>query len=77
MTRQSLLRAWGQFQEGHPLIVAPIYTGVPFEAGTDLAEGRVAQTIRACAWPSPSTPWACPPWRCRWAPGRACLNLCR
>jgi amidase len=46
MTRQSLLRAWGQFQEGHPLIVAPIYTDIPFEAGTDLADGAVAQTIR-------------------------------
>ena len=46
MTRQSLLRAWGQFQEGHPLIVAPIYTGLPFETGTDLADGAVAETIR-------------------------------
>jgi amidase len=45
MLRQSLLRAWGQFQQGHPLIVAPIYTDVPFEAGTDLDEGRVAETI--------------------------------
>ncbi|HEU0001910.1 MAG TPA: amidase [Ktedonobacteraceae bacterium] len=46
MTRQSLLRAWGEFQEAHPLIVAPIYTGVPFAAGTDLDDGRVAETIR-------------------------------
>jgi amidase len=46
MTRQSLLRAWSQFQEGHPLIVAPIYTEIPFEAGTDLADGAVAETIR-------------------------------
>jgi amidase len=46
MTRQSLLRAWGEFQETHPLIVAPIYTDIPFEAGTDLAGGRVAETIR-------------------------------
>ena len=45
MGRQSLLRAWGQFQHQHPLIVAPIYTDVPFEAGTDLDEGRVAATI--------------------------------
>ena len=45
MTRQSLLRAWGQFQEHHPLIVAPIYTGLPFEAGTDLDDGAVAETI--------------------------------
>ena len=33
MIRQSLLRAWGEFQEEHPLIVAPIFTDVPFEAG--------------------------------------------
>jgi amidase len=46
-TRQTLLRAWGQFQQTHPLIVAPICTDVPFEAGTDLDEGRVAQTIRS------------------------------
>jgi amidase len=46
ITRQSLLRTWGEFQETHPLIVAPIYTDVPFETGTDLDEGRVAETIR-------------------------------
>jgi amidase len=45
MTRQSLLRAWGEFQETHPLIVAPISTDIPFEAGTDLEDGRVAETI--------------------------------
>jgi amidase len=47
MARQSLLRAWGEFQEQHPLIVAPICTEPPFEAGTDLEEGRVAETIRS------------------------------
>jgi amidase len=46
VTRQSLLRAWGEFQEEHPLIVAPVCTDIPFEAGTDLDEGRVAETIR-------------------------------
>jgi amidase len=46
MMRQSRLRAWGEFQQTHPLIVAPIYTDVPFEAGTDLDDGRVAETIR-------------------------------
>jgi amidase len=46
MIRQSLLRAWGVFQEQHPLIVAPIFTDIPFEAGTDLDDGRVAETIR-------------------------------
>jgi amidase len=44
-TRQSLLRAWGQFQQQHPLIVAPICTDIPLQAGTDLDEGRVADTI--------------------------------
>jgi amidase len=47
MTRQSVLRAWGEFQEIHPLIVAPICTEPPFEAGTDLEDGRVAETIRS------------------------------
>jgi amidase len=46
-TRQSLLRAWGQFQQQHPLIVAPICTDIAFQAGTDLDEGRVADTIRS------------------------------
>ena len=46
MVRHSLLRAWGEFQETHPLIVAPIYTDVPFEAGRDLDDGRVAETIQ-------------------------------
>lgn len=46
MTRQSVLQAWGEFQGAHPLIVAPICTEPPFESGTDLEEGRVAETIR-------------------------------
>jgi amidase len=45
MTRQSLLREWGEFQERYPLILGPIYCDIPFEAGTDLDEGQVAQTI--------------------------------
>lgn len=45
-SRQSLLRAWGEFQEEHPLIVGPISTAIPFEVGTDLDEGRVAETVR-------------------------------
>ncbi len=36
----------GEFQETYPLMVGPIFADVPFEAGTDLAEGRVAETIR-------------------------------
>jgi amidase len=47
MLRQSLLRAWGQFQQQHPLVVAPTCTDAPFEAGTDLDEGRVAATIHS------------------------------
>lgn len=46
MVRQSLLRAWGEFQETRPLIVAPIFTDLPFAVGTDLEDGRVAETIR-------------------------------
>jgi amidase len=46
MTRQSVLGAWGEFQQTHPLIVAPICTEPPFEAGTDLQDGRVAETIQ-------------------------------
>jgi amidase len=45
-TRHELLRVWGEFQEAHPLIVAPVSTDVPFLAGTDLDDGAVAATIR-------------------------------
>jgi amidase len=44
MIRQSLLRAWG-VPETHPLIVGPIFTDIPFEAGSDLDNGHVAETI--------------------------------
>jgi amidase len=47
VTRQALLRAWGQFQRQHPLIVAPVCTDIPFKVGTDLDNGHVAETIRA------------------------------
>ena len=46
IARLALLRAWGEFQETHPLIVAPISTDIPGLAGTDLDEGQVAATIR-------------------------------
>jgi amidase len=46
MIRQSLLRAWGEFQETHPLIVAPICTGIPFTVGMDLTAAGVAETHR-------------------------------
>jgi amidase len=47
ITRQSVLRSWSEFQEHHPLIVAPIATDIPREAGTDLDEGGVAEDLRA------------------------------
>jgi amidase len=47
VTRQALLRAWGEFQESHPLIVAPISTEMPSKAGTDLEDGQVMATITA------------------------------
>jgi amidase len=46
ITRHALGRAWGEFQELHPLIVAPIGTDIPRKAGTDLDEGQVAEDIR-------------------------------
>jgi amidase len=46
ITRQSVLRSWGEFQETYPLIVAPIATNIPSMAGTDLDEGRVAADLR-------------------------------
>jgi amidase len=46
ITRHLLLRAWGEFQETHPLIVAPVATDIPRRAGTDLDDGQVAEDIR-------------------------------
>jgi amidase len=45
MTRQSLLRAWGEFQEVHPLILAPIFTDVPFAATKGYAPAEIAQIV--------------------------------
>jgi Asp-tRNA(Asn)/Glu-tRNA(Gln) amidotransferase A subunit family amidase len=45
VTRHALLTAWGQFQQTYPMIVAPICTELPFKAGTDLSENRVAAEI--------------------------------
>jgi amidase len=45
MTRSSIARAWGEFQEHCPLIVATIYADVPFAAGGDLDNGAVARTV--------------------------------
>jgi amidase len=46
MTRAALLRAWGEFQEHHPLILAPIYTDIPFVPGPDLTVAGVAEQVR-------------------------------
>ncbi len=45
ITRQSILRSWSEFLEHHPLIVAPIATEMPSQAGSDLDEGRVAEDL--------------------------------
>jgi amidase len=44
MTRQSLLRAWGEFQQ-NPLIVGPVFTDVPFEATKGLTAAEIAEII--------------------------------
>lgn len=46
MIREAILRAWGEFQEEHPLIVAPISTDVPFEVGKDLTGAGVSDIHR-------------------------------
>jgi amidase len=46
LVRQSLLRAWGEFQETRPLIVAPVCTDLPFEVGKDRTVAEVAATVR-------------------------------
>jgi amidase len=46
VTRHSLLRAWGEFQETHPLILAPISTDMPFEVGKDRTTPEVAAIVR-------------------------------
>lgn len=46
MVRHAVARAWGEFQESRPLILAPISTALPSLAGTDLEDGQVVETIR-------------------------------
>jgi amidase len=43
--RQSLLRAWSEFQETHPLIIAPICADIPFEVGKDRTFPEVAAIV--------------------------------
>jgi amidase len=45
-TRHSLLRAWSDFQETHPLILAPIGTDIPFKVGADRTPVGVAENLR-------------------------------
>ncbi len=45
MTRQFLQRSWGEFQQTHPLIIAPAYTGLPFAVGADLTTPEVARIV--------------------------------
>jgi amidase len=47
VTRHSLLRAWSEFLEKYPIIVAPVCTEIPFKAGSDISEGRVAEEIQS------------------------------
>jgi hypothetical protein len=61
MTRQSLQRSWGEFQQAYPLILAPAYTGLPFAPGADLTTPQVARIVAGMRMSSPSTCSACPP----------------
>jgi amidase len=45
MTRQSLQRAWGEFQQTYPLIVAPVCAALPFAVGVDLIMPEVAWIV--------------------------------
>jgi amidase len=47
ITRQSVMRAWAEFQEVHPLIVAPVATDLPFEVGQDRTTADVGAIVRA------------------------------
>jgi amidase len=46
ISRQALLRAWGKFQEAHPLIVGPVGTDIPFPIGADRTPAGVAENLR-------------------------------
>lgn len=47
MARQSLARAWAEFQATYPLILAPVSTQPPFEVGADLTPDGVAHVIQS------------------------------
>src|SRR5579884_2168226 len=46
VTRHALLRAWGEFQETYPLILAPVGTDLPFRVGADRTPAGVADNLR-------------------------------
>jgi amidase len=47
MARQSLARAWAEFQVTYPLILAPVSTLPPVAVGADLTPDGVAHLIQA------------------------------
>ena len=46
MTRHSLLKAWGEFQETYPLILAPVGTDISFQVGADRSADGVRENLR-------------------------------
>ena len=47
ITRQALMRGWAEFQEAHPLIVAPVGTDLPFKVGGDRSAADVGAIVQA------------------------------
>jgi amidase len=47
ITRSSILRAWAEFQQRYPLIVAPVCTDPPFTVGTDLEAAGIERILKA------------------------------
>ena len=77
IARQSLLRSWSEFQETHPLIVAPIATDIPGLAGTDLDDGRVAEDLRTMRMAMAVNALGCRPWRSPSASATVFRRRCR
>jgi amidase len=44
-TRMGIARAWAQFQEDRPLVLGPVRTAPPFEAGYDIAGAREGRAL--------------------------------
>ena len=47
IVRSGILRAWAEFQQRYPLIVAPICTEPPFAVGADLEADGIARILKA------------------------------